>query len=72
MLPKIHKTLTNPPGRPIVSGCGGPTENLSKLIDDWLLPIVTQLPSHVKDTTNMLNIIEDWNINCGLFPSHTK
>ena len=31
-LPKIHKTLVNPPGRPIVSGSGGPTENISKLV----------------------------------------
>ena len=33
MLPKVHKTLDHPPGRPIVSGINGPTEKLSKRMD---------------------------------------
>ena len=68
----IHKTLSNPPGRPIVSGSGGPTENISKLVDHWLQKSVSNLPSYVKDTTHFLNIIEDWNMSCGPFPPHTK
>ena len=60
-LPKIHKQLTVPPGRPIISGTGGPTEKLSKLVDHWLQNYVTKLPSHVKDSTDMLNIITNWN-----------
>ena len=32
LLPKIQKTLTNPPGRPIVSCVNGPTDSLSKLV----------------------------------------
>ena len=71
-LPKIHKTTSNPPGRPIVSGSGGPTENISKLIDHWLQNIVTTLPSHIKDSTHMLNIIENWNTCYGPFDSNTK
>ena len=36
LLPKIHQTLTNPPGRPVVSSVNGPTDSLSKLVDHWL------------------------------------
>ena len=60
-LPKIHKDCTNPPGRPIVSGVNGPTERLSKLADHWLKPVAQKLPSYVKDTTHLLQIIEEWN-----------
>jgi hypothetical protein len=71
-LPKIHKTLDNPPGRPIVSGTNGPTENLSKLVDDWLQQHVTDLPSYIKDSTHMLKTIEQWNLDKGPFPTNTK
>ena len=33
MLPKIHKSLTDPPGRPIISGNDCPTEKISHMID---------------------------------------
>jgi hypothetical protein len=59
-LPKIHKDPTNPPGRPIVSGVGGPTERLSKLVDHWLQPVVQRLPSFLKDTTHFLDILQQW------------
>ena len=71
-LPKIHKTLVNPPGRPIVSGSGGPTEHLSKLVASWLQDIVCRLPSYIKDSTHVLNIIQDWNRRLGPFPKGTR
>ena len=71
-LPKIHKTLDHPPGRPIVSGINGPTENLSKIVDSWLQPYVTALPSHIKDSTHMLTMLEKWNHDFGPFPDNTR
>ena len=72
LLPKIHKSTTNPPGRPIVSGTHGPTENLSKLVDDWLQIYVTHLPSYVKDSTHMLQILSQWNLEFGPFDRNTR
>ena len=71
-LPKIHKSLENTPGRPIVSGVNGPTEKLSKLVDHWLQHSVQSARSHIKDTTHMLQQIEKWNEEKGPFPDNTK
>ncbi|KAJ8019842.1 hypothetical protein HOLleu_41605 [Holothuria leucospilota] len=61
VLPKIHKA---PPanskfaGRPIISGNGSPTEKISEFVDYFLLPIVTQQSTYVKDTNHILEILE--------------
>ena len=55
LLPKLHKP--NIPGRPIISGCDCPTDNLSKYIDHYLKPLVPLIPSYIKDTTHFLNTI---------------
>ena len=65
MLPKIHKKLQNPPGRPIVSGNNCPTEKISQLVDFFLQPHVKQLPSYIKDTTHFLNKLD----NLGRIPA---
>lgn len=62
LLPKVHKT---PPegtkfiGRPIISGCGGPTQQISEFVDYFLLPIVVNQPTYVKDTNHIIHILED-------------
>ena len=40
MLPKIHKDIRNPPGRPIVSSVDSPTEKISQMLDLILKPLV--------------------------------
>lgn len=37
-VPKVHKSIVDPPGRPIVSGLGCLTEHASQLKDDELRP----------------------------------
>lgn len=44
-LPKIHKGVIPPPGRPIVSSIGSSTEAASQLFDDYLRTHVYSLPS---------------------------
>lgn len=44
MLPKIHKSVKNPTGRPVISGSESPTEPVSKYIDYFIKPFVSSLP----------------------------
>jgi len=53
---KIHKPT--PVGRPIVSGCDGPTERISAFVDHLIQPIEQKQASYLKDTTDSLNFIE--------------
>ena len=53
-LPKIHKRLDNPPGRPIVSSNQAPTERISCIVDQYLKSLVKQLPAYIKDTKDFL------------------
>ena len=56
ILPKIHKPGN--PGRPIVSSCGSSTEGILHFVDYHLAPLVKEIPSFIKDTTDFLNRIE--------------
>ena len=55
-LTKIHKPL--PVGRPIISGCEGPTERISSFVDHLLQPIAQKQKPYLKDTTDFINSIE--------------
>lgn len=52
MLPKIHKP--NNPGRPIVSACCCPTENIASYLDEVMAPFIRKLPTYVKDANHAL------------------
>ena len=53
ILPKIHKKGN--PGRPICSANGHPTERISEFVSHHLNPLVQTLPSCIKNTTHLLN-----------------
>ena len=56
-MPKIHKPGN--PGRPIISGIGTLTENISGFVEKILKPLVHITPSFVLDTSDFLNKIND-------------
>ena len=73
LLPKIHKIDKKvlvallkgqcslrkiPPGRPIISQCGTPTENIGHYCDHFLVPIVQKQDSYIKDTADFIQKIE--------------
>ena len=60
LLPKIYKDINNPPGRPIVSGSGGPTEKISQFVDHFIGPLVPLSRSYIRDSTHMINILQDF------------
>lgn len=74
LIPKIHKIDT--PGRPIVSNTNCPTENVSHFLSDILQPLVSSLPSFVKDTTMFIKKVQDFHFaqpsNCVLFTMDVK
>ncbi|XP_075709805.1 uncharacterized protein LOC142743193 [Rhinoderma darwinii] len=60
-LPKIHKSVSSPPGRPIISGIGSLTSNLSHFIDLHLQPFVLELPSFLKDSSQLIRDLNNFN-----------
>ncbi|KAL2102084.1 hypothetical protein ACEWY4_003845 [Coilia grayii] len=57
-LPKIHKNLQHPPGRPIVAGIGSLTALMSTFVDYFIRPLAEAAPSFIKDTGHLLSVIE--------------
>ncbi len=51
-LPKIHKNIRPPPGRPIFSGNDSPTEQISAFVDEFLQVYIPMMDSYLKDTTD--------------------
>ena len=59
LLPKLHKRGCL--GRPVISGCNTPTQKISEFVDHHLKPLVTSVPSCVKDTNDFLKKLRDIN-----------
>lgn len=56
-LPKVHKSLDNSPGRPIVAAMDSVTTGLSLYIDHFLQPIVQKLQSYIRDGTHLMELL---------------
>ena len=54
LLPKIHKSIENVPGRPVISNCGAPTEKVSEFLDHQLKPVMQSCKSYIKDSGHFL------------------
>ena len=66
---KDHKSYQKiPPFRPIISGCGSNTENISKFVDHHANSLVRNLPSFLEDTPHLLRCLEDLQDQCGYIP----
>lgn len=68
ILPKVHKSLIAPPGRPIVAGTNSIFQNLAIFLDKILQPAVMNIPSFLLDTGDFLNKIS----NLGPLPEGTR
>ena len=58
---KPHEPGKAPPERPIISGSGSVTENLSLFVDNFIKDISTKHPAHLQDTPDFLRAIEEIN-----------
>ena len=59
LLPKIHKNKFPPPGRPIVSANECPSERISQFVDHIIQPLVPLLPSYLRDSSHLLNLLRN-------------
>ena len=57
-LRKIRKHLSSVPGRPVMSNCGTPTDNVSKYLDHIFKPVVQESWSYIKDSEDFLNRVK--------------
>ncbi|CAJ0953613.1 unnamed protein product [Ranitomeya imitator] len=58
VLPKIHKSLTNPPGRPIVASTDSILSPLAVFLEKILTPLIKTTKSFVLDTGHFLSLIK--------------
>ena len=50
LLHKIHKRLSDVPGRPVISNCGMPTEKVSEFLDYQLKLVLRNGKSCIRDS----------------------
>lgn len=57
VIPKVHKSLSKQPRRPLTSANGGPLEQIGQFLDALICGMVKELPFFVQDTRNVLQKI---------------
>lgn len=60
-LRKIHQTPHQI--RPIVSKINGPTCNISSFLDHFFKPLLSEIPSYLKDTKHLTQLLSSTNID---------
>ena len=58
MLAKTHKP--NNPGRPIICSHSCPTVLIAQYLDTILTPLVTNLPTYIKDSPHVIRLLQDF------------
>ncbi|XP_069613227.1 uncharacterized protein [Ranitomeya imitator] len=66
-IPKIHKNLEKPPGRPIVASTDSILSPLAIYLEKILTPLIRSSKSFILDTGSFLNILKD----IGPIPPHS-
>lgn len=61
-VPKIHKSQTNPPGRPIISGINGLFSRLGAYLDGYLQPLVIRGKSYLRDSKQLITELKNLNV----------
>ena len=59
LLPKIHKPLSEVPGRPVISNCGTLTEKVSEFLDSELKWVIQEGWSYVKDSCDFIKKLKN-------------
>ena len=59
LLPKIHKRLSDVPGRPVISNCRMPTEKVSEFLDYHLKPVMQNGKLYIRDSGHLLEKIKN-------------
>ena len=54
-LPKIHKRLSNVPGRRVIWNCETPTEKVSEFLDNHLQPIMRKGLPYIQELGDFIN-----------------
>lgn len=54
IMPKVHKSIDHPPGRPIISGIDSLYSRVGEYVDIYLKPLVTQGKSYLKGSRELI------------------